>query len=106
MKTRSVETGDMVLIDTGFKVRDYQSDITQATSGPVSELHRKCGMPRIRAGRRICRRAVGTPCGEVDRMRRSLEADGFSPAISCRYSSARHGIGFLSTNGCLCQTRH
>lgn len=93
-----LKPGDMVLIDTGCKVHDYQSDITRSyVFGPVSELHRKVwNAEKSAQAAAFAAAQLGTPCGEVDRAaRRSLEADGFGPGYQLPGLPHRtgHGIG-------------
>lgn len=93
-----LKPGDMVLIDTGCKVHDYQSDITRSyVFGPISDLHRKVWKAEKDAQAAAFAAAqLGTPCGEVDRAaRRSLEANGFGPEYQLPGLPHRtgHGIG-------------
>jgi Xaa-Pro dipeptidase len=93
-----LKPGDMVLIDTGCKVHDYQSDITRSyVFGPISDLHRKVwNAEKTAQAAAFAAAQLGTPCGEVDRAaRRSLEANGFGPAYQLPGLPHRtgHGIG-------------
>jgi Xaa-Pro dipeptidase len=93
-----LKPGDMVLIDTGCKVHDYQSDITRSyVFGPISELHRRVwNAEKSAQAAAFATAQLGTPCGEVDRAaRRSLEANGFGPEYQLPGLPHRtgHGIG-------------
>ncbi|MBL8521314.1 MAG: aminopeptidase P family protein [Betaproteobacteria bacterium] len=93
-----LKPGDMVLIDTGCKVHDYQSDITRSyVFGPISDRQRETWNAEKTAQTAAFAAAqLGTPCGDVDRAaRRSLEASGFGPAYQLPGLPHRtgHGIG-------------
>ncbi len=93
-----LKPGDMVLIDTGCKVHDYQSDITRSyVFGPISVRQRQVwDAEKAAQAAAFAAAQLGTPCGEVDlAARRSLVASGFGPAYQLPGLPHRtgHGIG-------------
>ncbi len=95
---QTLKRGDVVLIDTGCKLHNYNSDITRTyVFGEANERQRSVWASEKAAQRAAFETArLGVPCEEVDRAaRRSLEADGFGPGYKLPGLPHRtgHGIG-------------
>ncbi|MBB3120600.1 M24 family metallopeptidase [Pseudoduganella violacea] len=95
---QTLKRGDVVLIDTGCKLHNYNSDITRSyVFGEANERQRSVWASEKAAQRAAFDTAkLGVPCEEVDRAaRRSLEADGFGPGYKLPGLPHRtgHGIG-------------
>ncbi|WP_256078139.1 Xaa-Pro peptidase family protein [Massilia sp. YIM B04103] len=95
---QTLKRGDVVLIDTGCKLHNYNSDITRTyVFGEVNERQRSVWASEKAAQRAAFETAkLGVPCEEVDRAaRRVLEADGFGPGYKLPGLPHRtgHGIG-------------
>jgi Xaa-Pro dipeptidase len=95
---QTLKPGDMVLIDTGCKLKNYVSDITRTyVFGPISERQRSVWNTEKAAQRAAFDAAqLGVPCADVDRAARStLEADGYGPGYKLPGLPHRtgHGIG-------------
>ncbi|NVD99030.1 Xaa-Pro peptidase family protein [Massilia sp. BJB1822] len=95
---QTLKRGDVVLIDTGCKLHNYNSDITRTyVFGEANERQRSVWASEKAAQRAAFETAkLGVPCEEVDRTaRRVLEADGFGPGYKLPGLPHRtgHGIG-------------
>ncbi|UTY57835.1 Xaa-Pro peptidase family protein [Massilia sp. erpn] len=95
---QTLKRGDVVLIDTGCKLHNYNSDITRTyVFGEANERQRSVWASEKAAQRAAFETAkLGVPCEEVDRAaRRVLEADGFGPGYKLPGLPHRtgHGIG-------------
>lgn len=95
---KSLEDGDMVLIDTGCQLEDYISDITRSyVFGTPSEKQAKVWEAEKAAQAKAFDAAqIGTRCGDVDLAARAeLEARGFGPGYKTPGLPHRtgHGIG-------------
>jgi Xaa-Pro dipeptidase len=95
---QTLTTGDMVLIDTGCKVKHYISDITRSyVFGEASERQRSVWDSEKKAQAAAFAAAqLGVPCGDVDRAARAaLESDGYGPGYKLPGLPHRtgHGIG-------------
>ena len=95
---QTLRDGDMVLIDTGCKHRDYISDITRTYVYGTPSAHQRAVWNSEQAAQRAAFVAAqpGVPCGAVDRAARlSLEADGYGPGYKLPGLPHRtgHGIG-------------
>ena len=92
-----LERGDVLLIDTGGALHDYQSDNTRTWvpfGSPSTEVMRVWNAVRDAQFRAFDAIRPGVRCGELDAIaRKSLEAAGFGPGY--RYFTHRlgHGIG-------------
>jgi Xaa-Pro dipeptidase len=95
---QTLQEGDVVLIDTGCKVKGYISDITRTyVFGPISE-HQRFVWDAEKAAQQAAFEAarLGAPCSAVDAAARvSLEAHGFGPGYKLPGLPHRtgHGIG-------------
>lgn len=95
---KTLERGDMVLIDTGCQLHDYISDITRSyVYGEPSAEHRKVWAAEHAAQAAAFEAAqIGTRCGDVDLAARAeLERRGFGPdyALPGLPHRTGHGIG-------------
>ena len=95
---QTLKAGDMVLIDTGCKHKDYISDITRSyVFGEATERQRSVWNSEKAAQAAAFDAAqLGVACGDVDRAARvRLEADGFGPGYKLPGLPHRtgHGIG-------------
>jgi len=95
---QTLTPGDMVLIDTGCKLKNYISDITRTyVFGPVSERQRAVWNSEKAAQQAAFDAAqLGVRCADVDRAARAtLEADGYGPGYKLPGLPHRtgHGIG-------------
>lgn len=95
---KTLDPGDVVLIDTGCILHGYQSDITRTYvfGDPTDEQRRVWNAEKAAQAAAFDAAQVGTPCGDVDlAARRSLEADGFGPGYTLPGLPHRtgHGIG-------------
>jgi Xaa-Pro dipeptidase len=95
---QTLKLGDMVLIDTGCKLKNYISDITRTyVFGPISERQRSVWNSEKAVQRAAFDAAqLGVPCADVDRAARvALEADGYGPGYKLPGLPHRtgHGIG-------------
>lgn len=95
---KSLESGDMVLIDTGCQLHDYISDITRSyVFGTPSEQQRRVWDAEKAAQAKAFEAAqIGVHCGAVDlAARKELEARGFGPGYETPGLPHRtgHGIG-------------
>ncbi|AKU23844.1 Xaa-Pro peptidase family protein [Massilia sp. NR 4-1] len=95
---QTLKRGDVVLIDTGCKLHNYNSDITRTyVFGQANERQRSVWASEKAAQRAAFETAkLGVPCEDVDRAaRRVLEADGFGPGYKLPGLPHRtgHGIG-------------
>ncbi len=95
---QTLKQGDMVLIDTGCKVKDYISDITRTyVFGTPTERQRSVWNSEQAAQLAAFAAAqIGVPCGDVDAAARvSLAANGFSAGYALPGLPHRtgHGIG-------------
>lgn len=97
-KPKTLDEGDVVLIDTGCAAHGYQSDITRsyvygtptALQREVWEAEKACQMAAFEAAR------IGTPCSAVDAAARcEAERRGFGPGYALPGIPHRtgHGIG-------------
>jgi Xaa-Pro dipeptidase len=90
--------GDLVLIDTGCKVRGYNSDITRTYvfGAPSAEHRRVWDVEKQAQAAAFAAVKPGVPCEEIDAAaRRVLEAAGFGPDYTLPGLPHRtgHGIG-------------
>ena len=95
---KTLEFGDMVLIDTGCQLHDYISDITRSyVFGNPTEKQRKVWDAEKAAQAKAFDAAqLGIRCGDVDLAARAeLEARGFGPGYKTPGLPHRtgHGIG-------------
>ncbi|MEP1229893.1 MAG: Xaa-Pro peptidase family protein [Litorimonas sp.] len=95
---KSLEMGDMVLIDTGCQVHDYISDITRSyVFGEPSDKQREVWDAEKAAQAKAFDAAqIGVRCGNVDlAARKELEVRGFGPEYKTPGLPHRtgHGIG-------------
>jgi Xaa-Pro dipeptidase len=95
---QELKKGDVVLIDTGCKFKDYISDITRTyVFGEPTERQRAVWNAEKAAQQAAFEAAqLGVPCGDVDRAARaSLQAAGFGPGYALPGLPHRtgHGIG-------------
>ena len=95
---QTLKKGDVVLIDTGCKFKDYISDITRSyVFGEPTARQREVWNAEKAAQQAAFEAArLGVPCGDVDRAARaSLEAAGFGPGYALPGLPHRtgHGIG-------------
>jgi Xaa-Pro dipeptidase len=95
---KSLEKGDMVLIDTGCQLHDYISDITRSyVFGEPSDKQRQVWDAEKAAQAKAFDAAqIGVRCGDVDlAARKELEARGFGPGYETPGLPHRtgHGIG-------------
>jgi Xaa-Pro dipeptidase len=95
---KTLSTNDMVLIDTGFKLHGYCSDITRTYAfGEPSARQREVWHHEQQAQRVAFETAaIGLPCGRVDdAMRAYVVAQGYGPAYELPGVPHRtgHGIG-------------
>lgn len=95
---QTLQRGDMVLIDTGVKFKDYISDITRSyVFGEPTQRQRFVWNAEKTAQQAAFEAAqLGVPCREVDAAaRRALEANGFGPGYDLPGLPHRtgHGIG-------------
>lgn len=95
---QTLKKGDVVLIDTGCKFKDYISDITRSyVFGEPTARQREVWNAEKAAQQAAFEAArIGVPCGDVDRAARaSLEAAGFGPGYALPGLPHRtgHGIG-------------
>ncbi|GGK08246.1 M24 family metallopeptidase [Pseudomonas matsuisoli] len=98
MNPKSLESGDMVLIDTGCQLDGYQSDITRSYvfGNPTAEQRRVWNAEKTAQMAVFEAARLGACCGDLDAAaRRSLEADGFGPGYALPGLPHRtgHGIG-------------
>lgn len=97
-RPKPLETGDMVLIDTGCQLQGYNSDITRSyVFGEPSQRQRDVWDIEKAAQAAAFEAAVpGAPCGAVDdAARQVLQAAGFGPdyALPGLPHRTGHGIG-------------
>lgn len=95
---QTLKAGDMVLIDTGCKHKDYISDITRSYVFGQATARQRSVWNSEKAAQLAAFQAaqLGVPCGAVDAAARvSLEADGFGPGYKLPGLPHRtgHGIG-------------
>jgi len=95
---QTLKEGDVVLIDTGCKFKDYISDITRSyVFGEPTTRQREVWNAEKEAQQAAFEAAqLGVPCGDVDRAARaSMEAAGFGPGYALPGLPHRtgHGIG-------------
>jgi len=95
---KTLEFGDMVLIDTGCQLHDYISDITRSyVFGNPTEKQREVWDAEKAAQAKAFNAAqIGTRCGDVDlAAREELEKHGFGPGYETPGLPHRtgHGIG-------------
>lgn len=95
---QALKKGDVVLIDTGCKFRDYISDITRSYvfGEPTARQREVWNAEKAAQQAAFDAARLGVPCGHVDRAARaSLEADGFGPGYALPGLPHRtgHGIG-------------
>ncbi len=95
---KSLEMGDMVLIDTGCQLHDYISDITRSyVFGEPSAQQREVWEAEKAAQAKAFDAAqIGVRCGDVDlAARKELESRGFGPGYKTPGLPHRtgHGIG-------------
>ncbi len=95
---KSLESGDMVLIDTGCKLHDYMSDITRSYvfGGPSETQRRVWNAEKAAQAAAFEAAKIGTRCGDVDLAARAeLEKWGFGPDYKTPGLPHRtgHGIG-------------
>jgi Xaa-Pro dipeptidase len=95
---QTLKSGDMVLIDTGCKLKHYISDITRSyVFGEASARQRSVWNSEKKAQAAAFAAArIGVPCSEVDRAARAaLEEDGYGPGYKLPGLPHRtgHGIG-------------
>lgn len=95
---QTLQTGDMVLIDTGCKLHGYHSDITRsyvfgdatAKQQQIWQAEKNAQLAAFVAAK------LGEPCGSVDdAARASLQADGLGPDYNvpgCPHRTG-HGLG-------------
>ena len=97
-EAKTLDDGDMVLIDTGCQVHDYISDITRSyVFGEPSEKQREVWDAEKAAQAKAFDAAqLGVRCGDVDlAARKELDARGFGPGYKTPGLPHRtgHGIG-------------
>lgn len=97
-RPQALSEGDMVLIDTGCRMRGYHSDITRSyVFGQPSERQKSVWDIEKGAQSEAFRAArPGAPCAAVDRAARSfLERHGFGPGYTLPGLPHRtgHGVG-------------
>lgn len=95
---KALETGDMVLIDTGCKLEGYTSDITRSyVYGEATARQREIwALEKAAQAAAFAAARLGTPCGAVDVAARAvLEAAGLGPdyALPGLPHRTGHGIG-------------
>ncbi len=95
---KTLEFGDMVLIDTGCQLHGYISDITRSyVFGNPTDEHRKVWDAEKAAQAKAFEAAqIGTRCGDVDLAARAeLEVHGYGPGYETPGLPHRtgHGIG-------------
>lgn len=95
---RTVDDGEVVLMDCGCTVQGYQSDVSRTwVHGAASAEQRKV-WDQVHQGQQVAIKAaqVGTPAGEVDdAVRHFYESLGYGPGYQLPGLSHRtgHGIG-------------
>ncbi|KFZ37756.1 X-Pro dipeptidase [Shewanella mangrovi] len=95
---QTLKAGDMVLIDTGCKLKGYHSDITRSyVFGDATEKQQQIWLAEKNAQLAAFAAAkLGEPCGSVDdAARASLQADGLGPDYDLPGLPHRtgHGLG-------------
>lgn len=95
---QTLKKGDVVLIDTGCKFKDYISDITRSYvfGEPTARQREVWNAEKAAQQAAFDAAQLGVPCGDVDRAARaSLEAAGFGPGYALPGLPHRtgHGIG-------------
>ncbi len=97
-RPKRLETGDMVLIDTGCQLHSYVSDITRSyVLGEASARQRQIwDIEKAAQAAAFAAATIGTPCGRVDDAAREvLAAHGLGPDYQLPGTPHRtgHGIG-------------
>ncbi len=94
---RSLNPGDLVLVDTGGSLHGYQSDNTRTwvfDGQPSAEIERGWNTVRDAQKKAFATLRAGTPCREVDRAARGvIEAAGFGQGYTAFGHRLGHGIG-------------
>ena len=97
-KTKPLEKGDMVLIDTGCQLHDYISDITRSYvfGAPTARQREIWDAEKAAQAKAFEAAQIGVRCGDVDlAARKELEKRGLGPAYQTPGLPHRtgHGIG-------------
>ncbi|MBV6416996.1 MAG: Xaa-Pro dipeptidase [Steroidobacteraceae bacterium] len=97
-KPQAVRDGEIVLMDCGCTVRDYQSDISRTMVYGEPTKAQRAVWELVRRGQQIAfdTARVGTPAGKVDdAVRAAYEKAGYGPGYKLPGTSHRtgHGIG-------------
>ena len=95
---QNLNQGDMVLIDTGCKLRNYNSDITRCyVFGEATDRQREVwNAEKTAQATAFSAAKLGVPCGSVDTaVRDYLESEGYGPNYEVPGLPHRtgHGIG-------------
>lgn len=95
---KTLEKGDMVLIDTGCQYHDYISDITRSYvfGEPNAQQRKVWEAEKAAQGKAFDAAQIGVRCGDVDlAARNELETRGFGPGYKTPGLPHRtgHGIG-------------
>ncbi|MFT4539489.1 MAG: Xaa-Pro dipeptidase [Planctomycetota bacterium] len=95
---KSLDAGDIVLIDTGCLLHGYNSDITRTyVFGEPTERHREIWtLEKEAQAAAFAAARIGEPCGSVDDAARAvIDAAGFGPGYALPGLPHRtgHGIG-------------
>ncbi|RKQ71515.1 Xaa-Pro dipeptidase [Litorimonas taeanensis] len=95
---KSLEAGDMVLIDTGCQLHDYISDITRTYvfGTPTAKQRQVWEAEKAAQAKAFEAAQIGKRCGDVDlAARKELEKRGFGPGYKTPGLPHRtgHGIG-------------
>lgn len=98
VKPQKLKEGDIVLIDTGCAVQDYQSDITKTTvfGKPSARQTEIWNLERKAQDAAFAAAKIGAMCGSVDDAARKVITDaGFGPGYKVPGLPHRtgHGIG-------------
>ena len=95
---KTLEAGDMVLIDTGCRLHAYQSDVTRTYvfGEPTAHQRRVWNHESAAQHAAFAAATIGAPCGAIDdAVRRTIEAEGYGPGYALPGLPHRtdHGIG-------------
>jgi Xaa-Pro dipeptidase len=95
-KPRALEENQVVLIDGGTSVHDYQSDMTRTVvfGTPSPEAQKVFAILQDAQKRAVAFAAPGKKCGDVDAVARKVVADaGYGPGYRTFAHRLGHGIG-------------
>lgn len=95
---RTIRRGDIVLMDCGCAVEDYQSDVSRTFVMGSASAEQRLVWDQVKAGQALAFRTaqIGVAAGAVDdAVRRSYAAQGYGPDYTLPGLSHRtgHGIG-------------